>query len=372
MDRLPQAERREEPVTPWRRTALLIVAGGLALIAGSGAAVVVGRLTDAAWSSLHAERTTAAVGQLERERRERFAELADGKREQAARTALARSAVGDERSVWEQAEDSLLTAIQREKAALASLEDGQAPPQPAALPRELVNSLGMRFVLISAGSFEMGSRDGLQDEQVTHQVTISQPFYVGVHEVTNADGKAVDGFVPSRWKDDSLPLESVTWDEAAAFCDALSALPSEQAAGRVYRLPTEAEWEYACRAGSAVSPSVDNEDAPLRDAAWDDRNAQGQTHPVGQTQPNAWGLYDMRGNVWEWCSDWYAAYPAGSVRDPQGPSTGAFRVCRGGSWAYPARFHRPTLRGWRKPTTRGASFGFRLVLSPPEPAVTGG
>ena len=369
MDRLPPTERRTEPVPPWRRTALLIVAGGLALIAGSGAAVVVGRLTDAAWSSLHAERTTEAVGQLERERRERYAELAGVKREQAA---VAGSAVDGDGSVWRQAEDALLAAIQREKAALAGSEDGQAPPQSPALSRELVNSLGMRFVLISAGSFEMGSRGGLQDEQVTHQVTISRPFYVGVHEVTNADGKAVDGFVPSRWKDDSLPLESVTWDEAAAFCDALSALPSEQAAGRVYRLPTEAEWEYACRAGSAVSPSVDNDDAVLRDVAWDDHNAQGQTHPVGQTQPNAWGLYDMRGNVWEWCSDWYAAYPAGSVRDPQGPSTGAFRVCRGGSWAYPARFHRPTLRGWRKPTARGASFGFRLVLSPPEPVVTDG
>jgi formylglycine-generating enzyme required for sulfatase activity len=221
----------------------------------------------------------------------------------------------------------------------------------------------MKFVEIPAGTFSMGSANGDSDDGPVHEVRISKPYYLGVYEVTNGDGKAVKGFVPSTWKDDNLPIESVTWDEAVAFCEALSALPAERQAGRVYRLPTEAEWEYACRAGTTTAYSFGDDESLLGDFAWFGANAGGSTHPVGQKKPNGWGLYDMQGNVWEWCSDRYGDYAAAAATDPQGPAQGSSRVLRGGSWHVTARYCRSAIRNGDYPSFR-ISFGFRLALSP--------
>jgi formylglycine-generating enzyme required for sulfatase activity len=155
------------------------------------------------------------------------------------------------------------------------------------------------------------------------------------------------------------------WDEAIKFCRKLSALPEERKAGRVYRLPTEAEWEYACRAGATTRYSFGDDEKLFGEYGWFDGNSNQQTHPVGQKKPNAWGLYDMHGNVWEWCSDWSGDYPDGEVTNPQGPSSGSHRVYRGGSWSFAARDCRPADRPpWGFPSDRGYDLGFRLALSP--------
>ena len=230
----------------------------------------------------------------------------------------------------------------------------------------------MKFVEIPAGTFSMGSANGDSDDGPVHEVRISKPYYLGVYEVTNGDGKAVKSFVPSKWKDDSLPIESVTWDEAVAFCEALSALPAERQAGRVYRLPTEAEWEYACRAGTTTAYSFGDDESLLGDFAWFGANAGGSTHPVGQKKPNGWGLYDMQGNVWEWCSDRYGDYAAAAATDPQGsPPKGSNRVLRGGGWATPVRNCRSSHRHSYDSANRTHSFGFRLALSPSETGAAG-
>ena len=206
----------------------------------------------------------------------------------------------------------------------------------ASQPLRLRNSIGVEMALIPAGTFSMGSADGDDDEQPVHKVRLTQPFYLGVHEVTNAQWKAVMGEVPSQWQDADRPVEQVSWDDAVKFCRKLSALPAERAAGRVYRLPTEAEWEYACRAGSKTRYSFGDDEAELEEHGWFNDNSGVATHPVGQKKPNAWGLYDMHGNVWEWCADWYGAYPANAVADPSGRDGGSIRVIRGGSWLYSA------------------------------------
>ncbi|MFM7516241.1 MAG: formylglycine-generating enzyme family protein, partial [Pirellula sp.] len=144
----------------------------------------------------------------------------------------------------------------------------------------------------------------------------------------------------------------------------LSDLPEEKAAGRVYRLPTEAEWEYACRAGSKSRYSFGESSKSLGDYAWFGDNSNNQTHPVGEKKANAWGLYDMHGNVWECCSDWYGDYPKGAVSDPTGPSKGSFRVLRGGSWGGGAAGCRSAIRVWDVPSDRNFSIGFRVALSP--------
>ncbi len=220
------------------------------------------------------------------------------------------------------------------------------------------NSLGMQLKHLPAGTFTMG------EDEDAHEVTLTKPFYIGVYEVTNAQWKQVMGNVPSNWKDDDRPVEQVSWEDAVEFCKKLSALPEERKAGRVYRLPTEAEWEYACRAGSTTDFSFGDKEALLGDFAWFSDNSGNSTHPVGQKQPNAWGLYDMHGNVWEWCSDWYGEYPQGSVTDPQGPSDASGRVNRGGSWNFTAGHCRSAFRDGNGPSSRGSSLGFRLALSP--------
>ena len=156
-----------------------------------------------------------------------------------------------------------------------------------------------------------------------------------MYEVTQEQYERVMGKNPSRFKGPQLPVERVSWKAAVSFCTKLSAFPEEQAAGRTYRLPTEAEWEYACRAGSTTDFCFGDAEWGLDDYAWYEDNSDHRTHPVGQKRPNAWGLYDMHGNVWEWCADWHdeAYYEASPVDDPQGPATGVDRVGRGGSWS---------------------------------------
>ena len=189
--------------------------------------------------------------------------------------------------------------------------------------------------------------------------------------MTNRQWKQVMGEVPSPWKDEDLPIVSVSWEEEVAFCRALSALPAERRAGRVYRLPTEAEWEYACRAGTTTAYSFGDDESLLGDFAWFNDNSWSQTHPVGQKQPNGWGLYDMHGNVWEWCSDWSGDYGAVAATDPQGPAQGSRRVLRGGCWNSTAGYCPSAHRHLYDPSIPSVFHGFRLALSPSGAVVAG-
>ena len=227
------------------------------------------------------------------------------------------------------------------------------------------NSLGMTFWLIPAGTFMMGSpeeEEGRSSDEVLHRVTISKSFYMQTTQVTQGQWQAVMGDNPSDFTNcgENCPVENVSWDDTVKFIDKLN-----QADGKNrYRLPTEAEWEYACRAGSNVAYCFGNDIWELDRFAWYDGNSGGETHPVGQLEPNAWGLYDMHGNVWEWCSDWYGNYPSGAVTDPAGSSTGSSRVYRGGGWFSLAVYCRSAPRRNYSPDLPGLILGFRLFLSP--------
>jgi formylglycine-generating enzyme required for sulfatase activity len=240
-------------------------------------------------------------------------------------------------------------------------------------PKEIVNSIGIKLVLIPKGTFMMGSpasEQGRDDDETQHEVTISEDYYLGVFEVTQAQYEKVIGTNPSYFQrakvaDQSadLPVESVSWDDAVEFCKRLSDLPEEKKAGRVYRLPTEAEWEFACRAGSTTAYSFGASSKSLDDYAWNVGNSGDQTHPVGEKKANAWGLYDMHGNVWEWCSDWYYENPKGAFIDPSDPKEGLFRVIRGGGLGLGAAYCRSARRYWSSAVLRDINNGFRLALS---------
>ena len=192
----------------------------------------------------------------------------------------------------------------------------QAAAEKLGMPVMVTNSIGMHLVLIPAGEFLMGSpqsdKGARKDETPQHRVRITRPFYLGIHEVTQEQYERVMGVNPSHFKgeESQRPVEQVSWDDAVQFCSKLSELPGEKSAGRTYRLPTEAEWEYACRAGSTSKYCHGDDEARIDDYAWYRPNSDDTTHPVGQKKANAWGLYDMHGNVWEWCQDWYDAYPS--------------------------------------------------------------
>jgi formylglycine-generating enzyme required for sulfatase activity len=221
----------------------------------------------------------------------------------------------------------------------------------------------MKRVLIPSGKFMMGSpkdeKDREDSEGPQREVTISKPFYMGVYAVTQEQYEQVMGKNPSNFKGAENPVENVSWNDAAEFCKKLS-----QKTGTSVRLPTEAEWEYACRAGSKTRFSYgdDNDYANLGDYAWYGQNSDNKTHPVGQKKPNAFGLYDMHGNVWEWCSDWYGAYEDKAQTDPTGPASGSARVLRGGGWIYDPQVCRSAYRARGDPDNRGSVFGFRVVL----------
>ena len=224
-------------------------------------------------------------------------------------------------------------------------------------PQRISNSLGQKFVLIQPGSFEMGSNSGYSDEKPVHRVTISKPFYLQSTEVTQGQWRAVMGSNPSNFKGDDLPVEQVSWNDAQEFIRKLNAKEGSDK----YRLPTEAEWEYAARAGSQSKYCFGDDAGRLGDYAWYDSNSGNKTHAVGQKKPNGWGLYDMHGNVWEWVQDWKASYSSGSSTDPSGPSSGSVRVFRGGGWNDPARYCRSASRGWGDPGFRSIYLGFRLA-----------
>jgi formylglycine-generating enzyme required for sulfatase activity len=232
------------------------------------------------------------------------------------------------------------------------------------------NSIGMKFVLIPAGTFMMGAGNigdahdwNSHDwELPRHQITISKPFYLGVYEVTQKEWEAVMGTNPSKNKGSDNPVEMVSWEDVQVFIEHLN---KKEGHSR-YRLPTEAEWEYAARAGSTSAYFFGPDNSQLKDYAWYWDNSGDTTHPVGQKRPSAWGLYDMMGNVFEWTQDWYDdTYYANSPSvDPTGPISGDSRVVRGCGWTIDASGCRSAFRFGYEPAYRAAHFGFRLALSP--------
>jgi len=258
---------------------------------------------------------------------------------------------------------SVPTPVQLKPRVKAAAQVPAAAPMPVAKPlRVITNSMGMKLVLIPTGEFLMGSPDGdpsaFAGEQPQHGVRITKPFYLGVTAVTQEQYEGVMGTNPSRFKGAQLPVEDVSWDDAVAFCRKLG---SQERLS--YRLPTEAEWEYFCRAGSTSQWCFGDDESLLEEYAWYEKNSGHTTHPVGEKKPNGWGLHDMHGNVWEWCSDWYGTYAATALDDPRGPMAGSFRVIRGGSWYYGARYCRSAHRSRGTPGSRYNSLGFRLACS---------
>jgi formylglycine-generating enzyme required for sulfatase activity len=230
----------------------------------------------------------------------------------------------------------------------------------------ITNSIGMKLRLVPAGDFLMGSpgTESVRENQETqHRVSITKPFYLGVTEVTQEQYQKVMGTNPSQFMGPQNPVEQVSWADAVEFCGKLSAMPAEKTAGHVYRLPTEAEWEYACRSGTTTAYSFGDDASRLGDYGWFEGNSELSTHPVGEKKPNAWGLYDMHGGVYEWCQDWYGAYPSGSATDPTGATSGSLRVFRGGGWDDDARRCRSALRFRITPEFRSSSLGFRVLRS---------
>ena len=243
--------------------------------------------------------------------------------------------------------------------------------------RGITNSLGMKLVPIAKGKLQMGSgvqEEGYRFNESRHEVTLTRDYYLGAFEVTQAQYSKLMGNNPSHFQGDQVegvdssnhPVDQVSWEDAVEFCKRLSELPEERAAGRVYRLPTEAEWEYACRAGSNAPFGFGGLEL-ADDYGWFSSNSKGKSQPVGQKEPNAWGLYDMHGNVKEWCSDWAGDYPEGAVSDPIGASEGYSRMNRGGCWLYDAASCKSGERGnGFPPDTRSDYVGFRVTLSSSE------
>jgi formylglycine-generating enzyme required for sulfatase activity len=223
------------------------------------------------------------------------------------------------------------------------------------------NGLRMAFALIPAGAFAQGSeREELgheTSEGPIRQTRITQALHVGVHPVTQDQYAEVMGANPSRFLGARRPLDRVSWHDAVEFCVRLS-----EREGRTYRLPTEAEWEYACRAGSTTAFCFGDDEDLTGDYAWYGRNSGEQTQEVGTKLPNAWGLRDMHGNVWEWCADWYGPYDPEQCDDPSGPAEGALRVVRGGSYFDHPSPLRSASRGRSRPDHRPDDHGFRVVL----------
>ena len=251
------------------------------------------------------------------------------------------------------------------------------------LAKSVTNAIGMKLILIPTGSFQMGSpaeeAGRRENEGPRHDVAIAKPFYLGVYPVTQGEYQRIMADNPSQFHVNAEggpehPVERVSWLQAVEFCRRLTELPEEKEAGRAYQLPTEAEWEYACRAGTAGPFSFGGKLGP-RQANFDGQfpygdapkgTVLGRTSKVGSYSSNNFGLCDMHGNVWEWCADWYDAscYPPTPRKDPAGPKRGLLRVLRGGSWRNHAVTCRAAYRNALAPNLRDMYTGFRVVMRP--------
>jgi len=226
---------------------------------------------------------------------------------------------------------------------------------------ELGGGVKMDLVLIPAGEFMMGDQLGLG---LIHKVNITKPFYLGKYEVTQEQWKAVMDTDPSYYKGPKNPVEQVSWEDCQAFLQKLN--DKHGSSGGKFTLPTEAQWEYACRAKGTGTHFFGNESGKLSQHGWLVGNSARQTHPVGEKKPNAFGLYDVYGNVWEWCSDWFAGdyYTTSATDDPTGPTSGSLRVVRGGGWNSFADACRSANRFYFAPTHRGRAVGLRVSMTP--------
>jgi len=250
------------------------------------------------------------------------------------------------------------TALKQETVNISKLTEHEPEPK-------ITNSIGMTFVYIKPGTFMMGSPSGelgRDDDEIQHQVTLTRGFYMQITEVTQGQWRAVMGNNPSRFSNcgDDCPVEQVSWNDVQEFILRLN----QKEGGNSYHLPTEAEWEYACRAGTNTMFSFGDNDSQLINYAWFEYNSGKNTHSVARKNPNAWGLYDMLGNVWEWCQDWLGNYPSGSVTDPAGLLSGLTRVYRGGGWYNYAVYCRSANRYSDTPVFRSHVLGFRLSRTP--------
>lgn len=234
--------------------------------------------------------------------------------------------------------------------------DGRKPMIKIDIP----SYLSKEMTFIEGGTFNMGSNDGGEAEKPIHKVTLNS-FYIGKHEVTQALWRNVMGNNPSNFDDNSKPVEQITWSYVQLFLAKLNKIT-----GKKYRLPTEAEWEYAARGGNKSKNYIYAGSNNPAEIAWTDGYNKQNTYPVGSKKPNELGLYDMSGNVWEWCNDWYAAdyYANSPVSNPIGPFFGSDRVARGGSYYYPAMISRTSFRCYYNPSRYSVcDLGFRLACS---------
>ena len=224
------------------------------------------------------------------------------------------------------------------------------------------DGISIDMVRVEAGTFTMGAtaemEDPYDDEKPTHQVTLTNDYYIGKYEVTQALWKAVMGKKPSKFKGDNLPVENVSWDDCQEFISQLNRIT-----GKTFRLPTEAEWEYAARGGKKSRGYQYSGSNDISDVAWYDGNSGNKTHAVGSKQANELGIYDMSGNVWEWCQDWHGSYSSSSQTNPTGVKSGSYRVIRGEGWFNGARICRSSYRDGRLPYASSRDQGLRLVLS---------
>jgi formylglycine-generating enzyme required for sulfatase activity len=261
-------------------------------------------------------------------------------------------------------------------AVATAAEPKEADSKTKSPPKELTVDLGkgakLDLVSIPAGEFMMGSpdsdKDADTDEKPQHRVRITKPFYMGKYLISQEQWEAVMGRNPSKFKGPKNPVEQVSWEDCQKFLGKLNAKVGS-GAGK-FQLPSEAQWEHACRAGSKTRYCFGDDASKLGDYAWYEKNSDDKTHPAGEKKPNTWGLYDVHGNVWEWCQDCYedGYYKESPADDPTGAATGSGRVIRGGSWCGPAGACRPAYRGGILPGIRSDLQGFRVSLVPADAA----